>query len=68
MSKCQQQCFGISHPDPNYTLDCEETLYRRLGRNQLRIAMFSAVDPRRCGGAGHGIIDFVVEALGPSTA
>jgi phosphoserine aminotransferase len=41
--------------------------YRKLGRNQLRIAMFPAVDPADVR-ALTACVDYVVEALGAGTA
>ena len=37
--------------------------YRKLGRNQLRIAMFPAIEPDDVATLTHAI-DFVVDALG----
>jgi phosphoserine aminotransferase len=45
----------------NGVVDCEP--YRKLGRNQLRVAMFPAVDPADVE-ALTGCIDHVVERLG----
>jgi len=41
--------------------------YRKLGRNQLRVAMFPGIDPSDVA-ALTGCIDYVVERLGAGTA
>ena len=44
----------------NFILDTDS--YRKLGRNQLRIALFPAIDPEDVAALTH-CIDYVVERL-----
>ena len=45
----------------NHVVDTES--YRKLGRNQLRIALFPAIDPADVEALTH-CVDYVVERLG----